>query len=140
MRIRLNAWQRIGIVLSVLVFVGLGVYAWVFEAQHREQFYRWRLSMCNATLQIENESLQHIGKKEDRDQREAAIQADHERCKGQAGADLHDSYDASVRRLPIFLAKVFGLIILAWLIEWFVIEIAKWIKRRSRSSRRDRVG
>ena len=55
MRIRLNAWQRIGIVLSVLVFVGLGVYAWVFEAQHREQFYRWRLSMCNATLQIENE-------------------------------------------------------------------------------------
>ena len=37
MRIRLNAWQRIGIVLSVLVFVGLGVYAWVFEAQHREQ-------------------------------------------------------------------------------------------------------
>ena len=79
-------------------------------------------------------------KERDKDQREAAIQADHERCKGQAGADLRDSYDGSVRRLPIFLAKVFGLIILAWLIEWFVIEIARWIKRRSRSSRRDRVG
>jgi hypothetical protein len=99
-----------------------------------------RLKPFKQSLRIENEALQHIGKKEDRYQREPAIQADHERCKGQASADLHDSYDASVRRLPIFLAKVFGLIILAWLIEWFVIEIAKWIKRRSRSSRRDRVG
>ena len=63
MRIRLNAWQRIGIVLSVLVFVGLGVYAWVFEAQHREQFYRWRLSMCNATLQIENKSCSILERK-----------------------------------------------------------------------------
>ena len=139
MRLKLKTWQRIGIVLSVLAFVGLGVYAWVFEAQHREQFYRWRLSMCDATLQIENKSLQHIGKEEDRDQREAAIQADHERCKGEAVANLHESYDASVRRLPIFLAKVFGLIILAWLIEWFVVEIARWIKRRSRSSRRTRI-
>src|SRR4029077_6547465 len=32
MRIRLNRWQRVGIVLSVLAFVGIGIYAWVFEA------------------------------------------------------------------------------------------------------------
>ena len=37
MRIRLNRWQQIGVVLSVLAFVGIGVYAWVFEARHRDR-------------------------------------------------------------------------------------------------------
>ena len=108
MRIRLSAWQRIGIVLSALAFVGLGVYVWLFEARHREHFYHWRLSMCDATLQIENESLQHIKKEEERDQREAAIQADHERCKGQAVANLHESYDAGSAVCPLWALKIKG--------------------------------
>ena len=39
MRIRLNCWQQIGVVLSVHAFVGIGIYAWVFEARHRDSFY-----------------------------------------------------------------------------------------------------
>jgi hypothetical protein len=138
MRIGFNAWQRIAIALSVLALVGIGAYVWVFEARHRDQFYRWQLSLCNTTLQTENESLQYAGKEEDRERREAAIQADHERCNGEATANLHESSEASLKRLPVFLAKVLGLIILAWLIEWCAVEIARSIKRRSSNSRRTR--
>lgn len=73
MRIRLNRWQQVGIVLSVLAFIGLGVYAWIFEARQRNHIYLQQLSMCDATLQTDKEELQYLGKEEDRDKREAAI-------------------------------------------------------------------
>ena len=101
---KVECWQRIGHRFVGARFRWSWVYAWVFEARHREHFYQWRLSMCDATLQIENASLQHIGKEEDRDQRESAIQADHERCKGQAGADLHELYDASFSQMLAYIS------------------------------------
>jgi len=135
MRTRLNRWQRIGIVLSVLAFVGLGVYAWVFEARHRDRFYSTQLSMCDGTLRTQNEALQGIGTQEDRAKREAVNQSEYEECKNEAGATLRDLFNTSLQRMPIFLAKVLGLIVLAWLIEWFVVEITRWIKRSSQRGR-----
>ena len=139
MRIRLNRWQRVAIVLSVLAFVGMGLYAWVFEARQRDHFYLLQLSMCNATLQMENDLLRDIGKEEDRDKRQAAVQAENESCKSEAPATLRKSFHASLERMPLFLATVLGLIVLAWLIEWFVVEIVRWIKRGSQRSRRTRI-
>src|ERR1700722_2275797 len=139
MRRRLNRWQRIGIVLSVLAFVGLGVYAWVFEARHRDQFYSTQLGMCDGTLRTQNEALQGIKAQEDRAKREAVNQSEYEECKNEAGATSRDFFNTSLQRMPIFLAKVLGLIVLAWLIEWLVVEIARWIKRSSQRSRRGRI-
>jgi hypothetical protein len=135
MRTRLNRWQRIGIVLSVLAFIGLAVYALVFEARHRDRFYSTQLSMCDGTLRTQNDALQGTGTQEDRAKREAANQSEYEECKDEADATLRESSNASLRRMPLFLAKVLGLIVLAWLIEWFVVEIARWIKRSSHKAR-----
>jgi hypothetical protein len=139
MRTRLNRWQQIGIVLSVLAFIGLGAYAWVFEARHRDKVYSTQLSMCDGTLRTQNEALQGIGDQEDRAKREAVNQSEYEECKNEAGATSRDLFNTSLQRMPIFLAKVLGLIVLAWLIEWFVVEIARWIKRSSQRSRRGRI-
>jgi hypothetical protein len=125
--------------LSVFAFIGLGVYAWVFEARHRDKFYSTQLSMCDGTLRTQNEALQGIGTQEDRAKREAVNQSEYEECKNEAGATLRDLFNTSLQRMPIFLAKVLGLIVLAWLIEWFVVEIARWIKRSSQTSRRGRI-
>ena len=139
MRIRLNCWQRVGIVLSVLAFIGLGVYAWVFEAQHRDKFYSTQLSMCYNTLRTQNDALQGLGTQEDRIEREAANQSEYEQCMNEADATLRESFNASFERMPIFLAKVLGIIVVAWLIEWFIVEIARWIRRSSQRSRRTRI-
>jgi hypothetical protein len=139
MRTRLNGWQQIGIVLSVLAFIGLGVYAWVFEARHRDKFYSTQLSMCDGTLRTQNDALQALGTQEDRAKREAVNQAEYEQCKNEADATLRDLFHTSLQRMPIFLAKVLGLIVLAWLIELFVVEIARWIKRSSQRSWHTRV-
>jgi hypothetical protein len=90
--------------------------------------------MCDGTLRTQNGTLQGIGTQEDRAKREAANQSEYEECKNEADATLRESFNASLQRMPLFFAKVFGLIVLAWLIEWFVVEIARWIKRSSRKS------
>ena len=135
MRIRLNRWQRVGIVLSVLAFVGIGIYTWVFEARHRDRLYSTQLSMCYNTLRTQNDALQALGTQKDRTKSEAANQAEYELCKNEADATLRKSLDASLERMPIFLSKVLGIIVIAWLIEWLIIEIARWIRRRSQRSR-----
>jgi hypothetical protein len=139
MRIRLNRWQQVGIVLSVLAFVGIGIYAWVFEAWHRDRFHGTQLSMCYNTLRTQNDALQALGPQEDRAKREAANQSEYEQCKNEADATLRESFNTSLERLPIFLAKVLGIIVVAWLIEWFIVEITRWIRRRSSRSRRRRI-
>jgi hypothetical protein len=139
MRIRLNRWQRVGIVLSVLAFVGIGIYAWTFEARHRDDFSITQLTMCYNTLRTQNDSLQGLGSQEDRAKREVEHQAEYAQCMSEADATLRETADADLKRMPIFLATVLGLIVIAWLIEWFIVEIARWIKRSSQRSRRTRV-
>ena len=139
MRIMLNRWQQIGVVLSVLAFVGIGIYAWVFEARHRDSFYITQITMCYNTLRTQNDVFQGSGTQEDRAEREAANQAEYEQCMNEADATLRESFNASLERMPIFLAKVLGIIVVAWLIELFIVEIARWIRRSLPRSRRTRV-
>ena len=139
MRLKLNKWQRVGVVLSVLAFVGLGIYAWVFEARQRDRFYSTQLSMCYNTLRTQDDALQGMGIQEDRIEREAANQGEYAQCMKEADAALRESFSASLERMPIFLAKVLGIIVVAWLIEWFIVEIARWIRRSSQRSRRTRI-
>jgi hypothetical protein len=98
-------------------------------------FYSTQLSMCDGTLRTQNDALQCIGTQEDRVKREATNQSEYEECRDEADATLRESFNASLQRIPLSLAKVLGLIVLAWLIEWFVVEIARWIKRSSHKAR-----
>ena len=105
MRIRLNRWQRVGFVLSVLAFVGLGIYAWVFEARQRDRFYGTQLSMCYNTLRTQDDALQGMGTQEDRIKREAENQAEYAQCMNEADAALRGSFNASLRAHATFSRK-----------------------------------
>jgi hypothetical protein len=50
-------------------------------------------------------------------EREAANQAEYEQCMNEADATLRGTTDANLKRMPIFLATVLGLIVIAWFIE-----------------------
>ena len=119
-------------------FLGIGIYAWVFEARQRDSFYITQLIMCYNTLRT-NDALQGLGTQEDRAEREAANQAEYGQCMNEADATLRATTDADLKRMPIFLATVLGLIVIAWLIEWFIVEIVRWIMRSSKRSQRTRV-
>src|SRR5271168_1648114 len=84
MRIKLNGWQRIGIVLSVIWFFGFAGYVWTDSIHNVGEFYGWQLGMCVAILDTKNGSLQYIGKKEDRDAKSDANAAEYLSCRQNA--------------------------------------------------------
>ena len=92
--------------------------------------------MCYNILRTQNDALQGLATQEDRAEREAANQSEYGQCMNEADATLREAADADLKRMPIFLATVLGLIVIAWLIELLVVEIARWIMRSSRRSRR----
>jgi hypothetical protein len=44
----MKGWRRIGIVLSVLWFVGFGFWLWSSETNRHYEFYKGQLSTCYA--------------------------------------------------------------------------------------------
>jgi hypothetical protein len=44
-----RGWRRIGIVLSVIWFIGFGGYVWTSEVRHISDYYEFQLKMCYAT-------------------------------------------------------------------------------------------
>ena len=99
MGLKLNKWQRAGIILSVIAFVGLALQAWVFQARQRDQFYNIQLSLCEDTLRTENELAQNVGKQEDLAKREATNQTEYESCKAEAAELLRTSFDSSYKTM-----------------------------------------
>ena len=81
MRIRLNGWQRIGIVLSVIWFLGFGGYVWIWDNRTKSEFYGWQLKMCDVVLSERNGSLQFLTKQEDRDERADENAAEYLNCR-----------------------------------------------------------
>jgi len=82
--------QRIGIVLSVIWFIGFAGYIWIYSVRDASDFHRWQLDVCNSILNMDNEALQYIGKQEDRDKKQTASWTKYEKCQSEAGAFLSD--------------------------------------------------
>ena len=104
MRIKLNGRQRIGIVLSMIWFVGFAL--WFSHATD--------LSICDA---LRREPLKNGGN-------ENGLWTEHQLagCRG----NVHGFYWNIVVRM---FATDFGVIILGWLIAWLGIVSVRWIRR-----------
>ncbi len=129
MRIKLNGWQRIGIVLSLIWFVIFGGYVWQESAKHSGDFYKSSLLTCGEILDTKQESLRYIEKQEDRNEKEAANVAEYEKCRGDAEKLFYREVDANYASIPIYLAIDFGIVVFGWLVAWLVVAISKWIRR-----------
>jgi len=129
MRIKLNGWQRIGIVMSVVWFFGFAGFVWIWDTRERGTFYGWQLKMCDAILSTKNESLQYLTKREDRDERADENAAEYLSCRRSAERLFLGEMNGRYGGIPILLAVDFGIIIFAWLVAWFVVAITRWISR-----------
>jgi hypothetical protein len=56
--IKLNGWQRIGVILSVLWFVGFGVFMFEHEFSRHSDFQMWQLGNCSKIAEMGRQPLQ----------------------------------------------------------------------------------
>src|SRR5262245_56311852 len=106
MAIRLNGWQRIGVVLSVIWFVGFGWFMWTSTVRSELDFYGNQLRWCKILLDTDNDALQHIPSPQEREKRQAANWAKYENCQKEARSQFDQTMSTAKASFVITLLAV----------------------------------
>src|SRR6187397_2537835 len=85
-----KGWRRVGIVVSVIWFLGFGFYVWNHELESHSDFYMFETRNCTRLLDMANENLQYARTQEERDRRFAENFAKHRACDEKALAFLKE--------------------------------------------------
>jgi hypothetical protein len=120
---KLNGWQRIGIVLSIVWFIGFAAFVWVSERQRIGDFYERQLGLCKAILDMDNENVAA------NDPRWTVNWADYDKCNDHARELFYSSHEDTRKRVPMLLAVDLGMIALGWLAVWLAVVVVRWIRR-----------
>jgi hypothetical protein len=126
---KLSGWQRIGIVVSVIWFVGFAGYVWIDSNRHSDDFHISQLKLCGDIWDTEMERAFQSKNDADKDRKLAAAHEKHKQCKDDATALFFRSAEGNREAIPLLLAIDLGTVVAGWLIVWFLVSVAKWIRR-----------
>jgi len=110
-RNKVNAMLRIGIVLSVIWFVGFGGYTWFSSIRRLDDLYSLDIRTCSETFDITQNQIRY------------------EDCIEEATELYHSRFNVYKERIPQLLAVDFGIIVFGWSVALFVIVITRLIRR-----------
>jgi hypothetical protein len=102
---------RIGIILSVLWFIGFGAYVWLSSTQRLNYLYSHDLAVCSQTFDT------------------ALNSGNYEYCLQDARELYLNRVDNYKGRIPRFLAIDFGVAAFAWSVALLGIVITRLIRR-----------
>ena len=108
---KVGVMVRIGIVLSVIWFVGFGAYTWFSSIRRLDDLYSRDMRTCSENF--------------DRTQN----QINYEDCIGEATELYRSRFNVYKERIPRLLAVDFGIIAFCWSVALFGVVITRWIRR-----------
>jgi hypothetical protein len=118
MRIKLNGWQRIAIVVSLIWFLGFFQYQWNSRVQGVRDLYELESIACY------EKSSGYAEKQEEEDLKR-------EKCRDKASADHDHNFGEARAEIPWLLAADLVTVVFGWLVAWIVVSITRWIRRAS---------
>ena len=125
---KLSGWQRIGIVVSVIWFVGFAGY--VVAHRQDEALYDKLLLTCAEGLQRDVALSEYAETAEAFERRRQEYGNKYSKC-------LNDAHASSFRfglsndplqAIPLILAVDLGMIVIGWLIAWYVVMVFSGIR------------
>jgi hypothetical protein len=117
---RVRGWRRIGIVVSVVWFIGFGGYVWSDSTRRNGDFYSSQLGMCKLILDTDNESRLRTPDEN---------WAKYEKCRADAEKLFFFEADQLYKGIPIILGVDLATIAIGWALVWFVVFVVRWIRR-----------
>jgi hypothetical protein len=126
---KLNGWQRIGIVISIIWFIGFGAFIWTDTLRQDRDYHANDAEVCRLILNANNESLPYIENKGERDKTESENLAKYDMCQKSALAFLDREYEEARSGMPLLLAIDVGTVLFGWLVVWMFVGITRWVKR-----------
>lgn len=149
MRIKLSSWQRLGIVLSVIGFLGICAYGWHVSDQESDAEWSRREKACQAFVgklywKDDEEYKKLSAEEKEKTATDAFIgkltdkeQAIKDKVDAKNAMALRQCYDQSRRYVEyakqeirkLWLAIDVLTVVFGWLFGWFGFAVVRWIKR-----------
>jgi hypothetical protein len=123
MGLRLNGWQRIGIVLSVTWFIGCMGLVVFWEVQSIDDTFSLMLKGCNDTINVFDKMRPNVT-----DEEYAASRASYVGCQDSARAIYQSSFGALRHERHDLALLNLAAIAFVWLFAWLAIGTTRWIK------------
>ena len=111
MRIKLNGWQRVGIVLSVIWFVGF----WFYSAREPTPAADAQLKLCFTEFENDKYSSETSKRFDD--------------CLRTANAKRFIEMYQFRKDIPGIIVADVVTIIIGWFVGWLAIVVGRWIRR-----------
>jgi len=141
MNARGRGWRRVGIVLSVIWFVGFAAFIWVLDMRDKSDFLGHQLHFCGLILDTDTESLQYFKDDGERQKKDSANWTKYHDC--QAKAQAFFIADAERGHGATGIALLFGVdlatVLISWLVTWLVVLVVRWVGRGFASTQHTRV-
>jgi len=126
-KVRLGGWQRIGVIISIVWFLGWGAFLWIDAVNQNANLFKVQFGIC---MQVHDDAIGLLRPAEKNyRERSEQIESDFKRCKDKA-ENLFIKQAANNRAdIPILLAVDFGSVVIGWLIVWGMVGMARWVRR-----------
>jgi hypothetical protein len=127
----MKGWRRIGIIVSVIWFLGFSIYLWNGADAEADRLRSLRADHCFSDKERSSDRLQYISDPERRKKEEVAIASTYDKC-------IDDVVEQWSRNHPINNlsrtgAAILGInlatIGLGWLIVWGCVALGRWVHR-----------
>jgi hypothetical protein len=123
----MGGWRRIGVVLSVLWFVGFGGWLWVDGVGRNSEFHVWQLGHCSRMSDMRREPIRLDDPQ--RAQKYAKIEEQEKACRDKASALFRQEMDTLKSHIWVLVAIDAASLAFFWLLAWIVVGVSRWIAR-----------
>jgi hypothetical protein len=125
-----RGWRRVGIVLSVIWFLGFGIYLWGADEQSKVQQLKLVMDDCDMTFRIAEQGLdeEHGLKPQEYMAKWRPINEKRTKCYADAMLETESRSPRSTR-FAVVLAIDLVMIVIGWLIVWGCVAVGRWIHR-----------
>jgi hypothetical protein len=127
----MRGWRRIGIILSVIWFLGFSVYLWNAAVAEADRLRSLRADYCFSARERSSDRLQHISDPDRRKKEEVAIVSTYDKCIDdvmEQWSRNHPAYNLSLSA-AVILGINLATIGLGWLIVWGCVALGRWVHR-----------
>jgi hypothetical protein len=130
----MRGWRRLGVVLSVLWFVGFGCWAWYSTVSSYGELLGRNLDHC---LAMSSSSMDRLNWDDpQRDQKFKEINKEEEACMNRAKALFFSQRDSLKSDFWVLVLIVdVGSIALVWFLAWIIIRVSRWVTAGFRQSK-----
>jgi hypothetical protein len=119
---KMRGWRHLGVVFSVIWFVGFGVWMWITATGNVSDLHQSRLWLCYRTSEIQREPVRF-----DDQQRLARIASEEKACEDKASALFFEQWDTLRSYSWVIVLIDVASIALFWLLAWIIISVGRWV-------------